>query len=144
MDSATLTLADATPAHFAAIVAIEREGGPGSVVALTEGLALQEALERGHDLVVALDGDAVAGWIWFSLDAGRGGETVGQIFRIAFASGQRRHGVGRALAAHAQAELADCGCTRIRATFAGDDDGARLFLASAGYAVDAITMERPL
>jgi len=142
--SGPLTFADAAPGHFAAIVRIERESGAGSLVALTEGHALAEALERGHYVTVAIDAGEVAGWIWYAVDGARGGEEIGQVFRIAVARERRRSGVGRALLAHAQAVLAARDCTRVRLTLAGDDDGTRAFLASLGYRVDAMTMERPL
>ena len=142
--SDALVFVDATPAHFAAIVRIERESGAGSLVVLTEGHALAEALERGHWLTVALDGSEVAGWIWYAIDGGRGGEEIGLVFRIAVAGARRRSGVGRALLAHAQAALAARECTRVRLTLAGDDDDTRAFLARLGYRVDALTMERAL
>jgi ribosomal protein S18 acetylase RimI-like enzyme len=144
MTSTSLRLIDATPAHFDAIVRIERACGGGSVVALTEGLALQEALERGHDLVVATGDGDVLGWAWFASELARGGEQVGTIFRVAVADDARRSGIGGALVAHARAMLTDRGCARLRATLAADDEAGRALLASAGFAVDAITMERAL
>ncbi len=90
MDAAALTFVDATREHFDAIVRIERAAGGPSLVALTDGLALDEALERGHHVTVALDGDTVAGWIWFSVDGGRGGEEIGQLFRVAVAPERAR------------------------------------------------------
>jgi GNAT superfamily N-acetyltransferase len=140
---AHLTVADATPAHFAAIAEIERGAPSGSLVVLTGPGALEEAFARGHYLVVALENDAVLGWAWFSVDAGRGGEEIGLLYRIAVARRHQRRGVGRALLDHVRHTLAARSCTRLRATF-GDDDGTRAFLADAGFAVDAITMERPL
>jgi ribosomal protein S18 acetylase RimI-like enzyme len=144
MDRNALTFAHATREHFAAIVRIERAAGGSSLVALTEGLALDEALQRGHYVTVALAGDAVAGWSWFSVDGSRGGEEIGQLFRVAVAPEHARSGIGRALVEHAQATLAARGCTRMRATLSGDDEATRAFLAAIGYEVDAVTMERPL
>lgn len=144
MDRSALTFADAAPQHFDAILRIERDAGPGSVVALTAGQALDEALARGHYVIVALDADEVAGWAWFTVDGSRGGEEVAQLFRVAVAADRRRTGVGRALIEHAQAILAERDCTRMRAALAGDDDVTRAFLAALGYGVDTVTMERPL
>ncbi|TAK64407.1 MAG: GNAT family N-acetyltransferase [Dehalococcoidia bacterium] len=144
MDRPALTFADAAPRHFDAILRIERDAGPSSVVTLTAGQALEEALERGHYVLVALDADDVAGWAWFTVDGSRGGEEVAQLFRVAVAAERRRTGVGRALIEHAQAVLAERDCTRMRAALAGDDHVARSFLAALGYAVDTVTMERPL
>ncbi len=144
MDRPALTFIDATPEHFDAIVRIEREAGGGSLVVLTDGLALDEALRRGHDVIVVLaDGD-VAGWIWFTVDAARGGEDVGQVFRVAVARAHLRNGVGSALVKQAQTILARRQCTRVRFTLPGDDGATRAFLARLGYAVDAVIMERPL
>jgi len=144
MDRPALTFIDATPQHFDAIVLLEREAGGGSLVVLTEGLALDEALRRGHDVVIAMaDGD-VAGWIWFSVDNARGGEDIGQVFRVAVARAHLRKGVGSALVEHAHAILAQRQCTRIRFTLPGDDGATRAFLAELGYAVDAVIMERLL
>jgi ribosomal protein S18 acetylase RimI-like enzyme len=140
----TLTIVDATREHFAAIVRIERASGGSSLVALTEGGALDEALQRGHDIAVALDGDDIAGWIWFATDGSRGGEEIGQLFRVAVASNRARSGIGRALLEHAQSVLAAQNCTRMRATLISTDDDTRAFLASMGYAVDAVIMERAL
>lgn len=144
MTTAAVTFVDATPAHFAAIVRIERAAGGPSLVALTEGQALDEALQRGHYVSVALDGDDVAGWIWFSIDGSRGGEEIGQLYRVAVAPERVRTGIGRALIEHAQATLAARNCTRVRATLTGDDAATRAFLAPIGYAVDAVIMERAL
>ena len=144
MDADALTFVDATREHFDAIVRIERAAGGSSLVALTEGQALDEALRRGHYVTVALDGDTVAGWIWFSVDGGRGGEEIGQLFRVAVAPERARSGVGRALVEHAQAALAARACTRMRVTLSGHDEATRAFLASIGYEVDAVIMERPL
>lgn len=144
MDRPALTFIDATPQHFDAIVRMERESGGSSLVVLTEGLALDEALRRGHDVIIALaDGD-VAGWIWFTVDGARGGEDVGQVFRVAVAREHLRNGVGSALVEQAQTILAQRQCTRIRFTLPGDDGATRAFLAKLGYAVDAVIMERPL
>lgn len=144
MERTALVIADLQPAHFDAIVRIERDAAAGSVVALTHGHALREAHERGHYLLVALrDGDPV-GWAWFSVDAGRGGEEVGVIYRIAVAAGERRVGVGRALAERTRATLAARDITRLRATVPGDDPAARAFFESLGFAVDALMMERTL
>ena len=144
MDRLALTFTDAAPDHFDAILRIERDAGPGSVIALTAGHALAEAISRGHYVIVALEAGDVAGWAWFTVDGSRGGEEVAQLYRVAVASDRRRVGVGRALIEHAQAVLAERNCTRMRASFAGDDDAARAFLGSLGYAVDTVTMERPL
>jgi len=144
MDRLALTFADAAPHQFDAILRIERDAGPSSVIALTAGRALEEALARGHYVIVALDGSEVAGWAWFSVDGSRGGEEVAQLFRVAVAAERRRTGVGRALVEHAQSILAERNCTRMRAALAGDDDATRAFLGALGYGVDTVTMERPL
>ncbi len=144
MDLRALTFVDAAPQHFDAIERIEREAGGSSLVALTAGLAIEEAVRRGHYVIVALDVADVAGWVWFSVDGARGGEEVAQMFRVAVAPERRRSGVGRALVEHAQAVLAARDCTRVRVTLPAGDEVSRAFLASLGYAVDALTMERPL
>jgi len=139
-----IALVEATPEHIDAIVQIEREAGGRSLVALTHGHAVVEALERGHQVTVALAGGEVAGWIWYSTDLGRGAEEVGQILRVAVAQGHVRSGVGRALVEHAQATLAGRAITRVRITVDGDDAESRAFFARLGYAVDAVMMERAL
>ena len=143
MRPGAVTIADAIPAHFAAVIAIEREAGGQSLVALTEGHALQEALNRGHWLAVALEGDAVVGWIWFTVEL-TGGENVGRIFRVAVSRERHRRGVGRALVEHARDVLRERHCTRVRLTIDGGDEGARAFFAATGFALDAIAMESPL
>ena len=144
MDPRALTFADAAPHHFDAIARIEREAGGSSLVMLTAGRAIEEAVRRGHYVIVGLDADEVAGWVWFSVDGARGGEEIAQMFRVAVAPERRRSGIGRALVEHAQAVLAARDCTRVRVTLPADDEVGRAFLASLGYALDALTMERPL
>jgi ribosomal protein S18 acetylase RimI-like enzyme len=143
MSAPEIAFVDATPAHFEAIVRIERAAGGSSIVVLTEGLALAEAVERGHYVSVALEDGSVAGWIWFSVDAGRG-ELIGLVYRVAVAPGRARSGIGRALVEHAQQVLAERGATRVRAVVPGGDDATRAFFAGLGYQVDALTMEHPL
>ena len=144
MTTRTFSVAEATAEHFHAIVEIERATGEGSVVALTEGAALQQALDRGHWLAVALDGEAVSGWIWFSIELGRSGEYVGQIFRVAVPQDARRAGVGTALIDHANMVFAERVVASVRITVSSGDEGARLFFEAAGYAPEALTMERRL
>jgi len=144
MERTALVIAEMQPAHFDAILRLEREAGGRSVVALTHGHALREAHDRGHLLLVALRGEEPVGWAWCSVDAGRDGETAGHIYRVAVAAGGRRLGVGRALAGHARATLAGRGVTRLRTTVPGDDPAARAFFEAQGFAVDALVMERPL
>lgn len=144
MDSVSLSLAEATPQHFDAILRIERASSGGSLVALTHGHALAEALERGHSLAVALVDDEVAGWIWFATDMGRGSEEVGQIFRVAVGQQHARAGIGRSLIEHAQAALAGRGVSRVRLTLDAADEDARSFFQRMGYAVDSVSMERAL
>lgn len=139
-----LEFTDATSEHVAAIVAIERASAENPLVVLTDGLALDEAMRRGHYLTVAIEDGAVAGWIWYSVDMGRGGEEAGQLFRVAVAPGRARNGVGRALVEHAQATLGQRQCGRMRVTLAAGDEAARIFFGKLGYAVAAITMERAL
>ena len=102
MDPRALTFADAAPHHFDAIARIEREAGGSSLVMLTAGRAIEEAVRRGHYVIVGLDADEVAGWVWFSVDGARGGEEIAQMFRVAVAPERRRSGIGRALVEHAQ------------------------------------------
>jgi GNAT superfamily N-acetyltransferase len=144
MDPRALTFVYAATHHFDAIARIERAGGVTSVVTLTAGRAIDEAVRRGHYVIVALEADEVTGWIWFSVDAARGGEEIGQMFRVAVLPDRRRFGVGRALVEHAQTILAARDCKRVRATLPAGDDVSRAFMASLGYAVDAVTMDRPL
>ena len=143
MGAREITLTAALDVHFDAIVALERGAGR-SLVALTEGHALQEARERGHETVVALAGDAVVGWIWYGRSLERGAEEIGQIYRVAVASDARRGGIARALLTHARDTLAALGCTRLRATVDGEDAAARRLFEDAGFVVDAVVMERAL
>ena len=83
MSGSKPVIVEAEPPHFAAIVRIEREGAAGSLVALTEGHALAEAMQRGHHVAVALIDGEVAGWVWFGASLARGGEEIGQVYRVA-------------------------------------------------------------
>ena len=120
MDAPAFRIVEAAPEHFAAIVRIERAAGGSSLVALTAELALEEALQRGHYVSVALDGDTVAGWIWFSVDGSRGGEEVGHLFRVAVAPERARSGWAGARRVRA----GDARRARVH-THAGHTDGRR-------------------
>jgi ribosomal protein S18 acetylase RimI-like enzyme len=140
----TVSITEATAEHFRAIVEIERAASEGSVVALTNGASLQQALDRGHWLGVALDADTVRGWIWFSIELGRSGEYVGQIFRVAVAQHARRAGVGTALIDHANRIFTERSVASVRITVPSEDEGARMFFEAAGLRPQALTMERRL
>ena len=144
MVAAGLTLDSADASHTAAIVAIERAIPGTSIIALTNGLAVEEALARGHDVFVALDDDTVVGWVWCSIEVGRGGAAIGQLSRIAVASAHRRRGVGRALVEHADARLRERGATALRLSVDATAPAAIAFFESLGYAPSIITMERAL
>lgn len=144
MTAPALAIVPAAAAHVDAIVAIERDTGGASVVALTHGHAVREAIARGHDVIIALDGETVAGWAWFTLEAGRGGDPVGQLYRVAVATGARRGGTGAALVSHVRATLRARGCTLLRATIGAADPGALAFFRASGFAEDAIIVEAPL
>jgi ribosomal protein S18 acetylase RimI-like enzyme len=139
----TITIIEATPEHFDAIVDIER-ASQGSVVALAGVEALHHMAERGQWLVVATDADVVMGWIWFSMEIDRGGETTGTVFRIAVAEESRRSGVASALLEHARAVFVSREAVRIRVTMDAGDDAARAFFEAAGFSVGSMTMEQPL
>lgn len=139
-----ITIIDATPEHFDGIVLIERAAGSGSAVALAGAAALEQAMERGHWVAVAVDGDVLAGWIWFSMEIDRGGETTGTVFRIAVAEEAQRAGVATALLERARAVFASREAARIRVTMDAGDEGARAFFEAAGFAAGTLTMERPL
>lgn len=139
----TLTIIDVTQEHVAPIVELERAAGGASVVALTRGDALTEALARGHHVIAAVAADgAVAGWAWFATDMGRGAEEVGHVFRVCVAPAHRRNGVASMLLAHVRTTLAGRGVRRLRATLPGDAAAARALFAAHGFAVDAVIMER--
>jgi hypothetical protein len=135
----SLIVMDAADEHFAAIVEIERSAGEDSVVALTEGHALREALDRGHHVVVALDGTAVRGWAWFTTSLERGSEEIGLILRV------RTHDedygtIELELLRHVSEALSDRGIRLARATLAGDDRRRPLY-QEFGFEVSALTME---
>jgi ribosomal protein S18 acetylase RimI-like enzyme len=140
----TFTIAHADRTHVLAIVAIDRASEPSSVVALAGGAVVVEAMERGHDVLVALDGAEVVGWAWFSADASRDGGTTGQLYRVAVAPAMRRNGVGSELIEQARETLVARGCNSMRLTLPAGGDGERQFFEAAGFNVDAIVMERSL
>jgi len=144
MDALAVTLFNATPVHFDAIVRIERAIGGSSAVAIGGAATLEHAHERGHWLTVALDRDEVAGWAWFTIDIDRGGEYAGQLLRIAVDPSQQRRGIGRALLDHVRATMRERECARISLTLDAADDAARAFFVANGLAVDSLAMGQPL
>ena len=144
MDALAVTLCDATPAHFAAIMHIERALGSSSAVAIGGTPALEHAHARGHWLTVAVDGSDVAGWAWFTVDIDRGGEYAGKLLRIAVEPSQQRRGVGRALLDHVRRSMRERQCARISLTLDAADDGARAFFVANGLAVDSVAMGQSL
>jgi ribosomal protein S18 acetylase RimI-like enzyme len=144
MDAPALTIAPADGAHIASIVAIEGASAATSVVALTAGGAVRAAIERGHDVIVALAGDEVVGWAWFAVEDGRDGERTGLIFRVAVALDRGGEGAGRALLAHAIDALAAGGCRSVRIHVEANDAQARAFFARHGFAETSVTMDRAL
>jgi ribosomal protein S18 acetylase RimI-like enzyme len=144
MGPAAITIAAADRSHTAAIVAIERELPGSSIVALTHGRAVEEALARGHGVVVALAGGVVAGWAWWSVEDARGGEVVGQISRIAVAPAHRRIGIGRVLAERIVALMREQGATAVRLSVDADAGDAVAFFTSIGFAPSVVAMEQSL
>ena len=78
------------------------------------------------------------------VELGRGGEYVGQIFRVAVAPDARRAGVGHALIGHADRIFAERDAASVRITVPAGDEGARNFFGSIGFVPQALTMERLL
>lgn len=78
-------------------------------------------------LVAEIDG-AVVGSIIAGWDGWRG-----SIYRLAVRPDARRRGIGRALAAGADARLRERGCVRISAIVISDDDRAVAFWTAMGY-----------
>ena len=86
-----------------------------------------------HDpeaLLVATRNGRVVGTLIAGFDGWRG-----QMYRLAVAFDERRHGVARALVGHAEASLRRRGARRISALVI-DDDVARAFWRAAGYDED--------
>jgi ribosomal protein S18 acetylase RimI-like enzyme len=140
----SITITAAETSHVAAIVAIERAIPGGSIVALTHGRAVEEAIARGHGVAVALDSEEVIGWAWWSVEDARGGERIGQLSRIAVAPAHRRIGIGRALAERALVAMREHGATAVRLSADTADADAVAFFASIGFAPSVITMEQAL
>jgi ribosomal protein S18 acetylase RimI-like enzyme len=78
--------------------------------------------ERDGELVGAL----IAAW-----DGWRG-----NMYRLAVRDGDRRQGIGLALARAGEEYLRDCGARRVTALVASDDEVAGGFWETAGYPVD--------
>jgi ribosomal protein S18 acetylase RimI-like enzyme len=81
-------------------------------------------------LLVATRDGRVIGTLIAGFDGWRG-----QMYRLAVAPEERRHGVARALVDHAETSLRERGARRISALVI-DDDVARTFWLAAGYDED--------
>jgi ribosomal protein S18 acetylase RimI-like enzyme len=95
-----------------------------------EGVAKLLAFDPGALLVAEADGALVATLI-ATWDGWRGA-----MYRLAVQPEHRRHGIARDLVAEAHSRLAARGVTRITALVANDDERARGFWFSVGYAHD--------
>ena len=125
----SIDIRTADDSDIAAVLAL---WGDATVPSTTDDAAAVRAL-------VARDPDAL-------LVAGRGGRIVGtliagfdgwrgQMYRLAVAPDERRHGIARALVDVAETNLRRRGARRISALVI-DDDVARAFWAAAGYEED--------
>jgi ribosomal protein S18 acetylase RimI-like enzyme len=95
-----------------------------------EGVAKLLAFNPSALLVATAD-EAVVGTLIASFDGWRG-----TMYRLAVQPEYRRHGIARDLVADAHRRLAERGVTRITALVANDDERARSFWFSVGYAHD--------
>jgi GNAT superfamily N-acetyltransferase len=142
--SPTITIVEAGAEHFADIAEIERASGRTSPVTLTNGLSLQESLDRGHWVAVAVGENGTRGWIWFTVELDRGGEYTGVVMRIGVTSAMRRGGVGRQLMDYADSVFHERGVVRVRATVDGDSGDAEAFFGAVGFSIAAVMLERQL
>lgn len=95
-----------------------------------EGVAKLLAFDPGA-LIVAESGGAVVATLIATWDGWRGA-----MYRLAVDPECRRHGIARDLVAEGHRRLATRGVTRITALVANDDERARGFWFSVGYAHD--------
>lgn len=111
---------------------LELWGAERSAHAVTEDTP--EALLRALDaLVVAEDDGEIVGAVLAASDGWRG-----NFYRLAVRPSHRRRGIGLALVRAGEARLRALGIPRITALVAFDDEDARAFWRSAGYAEDAV------
>lgn len=82
-------------------------------------------------LLVAERGGEVAGTLIAAWDGWRG-----NMYRLAVRDGQRRRGIGMALARAGEEYLRECGARRVTALVAYDDETAGGFWGAAGYPLD--------
>lgn len=143
----TISVLEAADRDVEAILSLEDASGAASSVSLTRGLALREALARGHWIAIAVEGDAtasemradtrLAGWIWFSLELGRDGQYAGQIVRLAANDPAAAAG----LFDYARDVLGRRGAAVVRTTLdAGDEWGFGVFEA-LGFTRSSVSME---
>lgn len=83
-------------------------------------------------LLVALDAhDVVIGTVIAAWDGWRG-----NLYRLSVAEGRRRRGIGQSLVEAAEDHLSRCGCRRVTALVAHEDERAGPFWDAAGYPRD--------
>ncbi|ATF86604.1 MULTISPECIES: GNAT family acetyltransferase [Burkholderiaceae] len=82
---------------------------------------------------VALRGARLVGTVMAGYDGHRG-----WLYSFAVANDARRLGIGRAMMAHAEAELAALGCRKINLQVLQDNDEACRFYAALGYQVEPL------
>jgi len=96
------------------------------------GLAIDKKLAVADGLFfVALRDGAVAGTVLAGYDGHRG-----WLYSVAVHAAQRQQGIGTALVAHAEAELARRGCMKVNLQITAGNDAVAGFYETLGYKVE--------
>jgi len=98
----------------------------------------------GDDVVGSGGGDDVVGFVTFDVQTGSYAQDVtrGLVRNVFVAEGHRDEGVGSALLAAAEVELADRGVDVVQLEVLADNDAAKRFYRRAGYEPHRIEMEK--
>jgi len=136
-----MMIRDATEADLPAIVAIYNASVPGrTATADTEPVSIESRLDwfRGHDsqkrpLWVAVDGEAVAGWISFQSFYGRPAYHATAEISVYVAPALQRKGIGRELLARAVERARRLGITTLLAFIFGHNEASLRLFESFGF-----------
>lgn len=128
-DTAGVRIEPYSAEHFDGVDALWTEAFPDDPPRNRAAAAIPEKLARQPELLlVALDGDSVAGTAMAGYDGHRG-----WLYSVAVRKSHRRRGIGELLVREAEARLAALGCGKVNLQVRATNAAVVAFYESLGY-----------